>query len=324
MKRTKSIAFFTLKAAISISLLVIVCEKVDFSVFNRHVNGAQATSLLFGLVLLLINIVLVTVRWWLLLQRLGIATMPFSYTLICNYASVFIGQVTPGTIGTDAVRGWLCYHRGAPLRLVVTSLLTDRLLAVLGILVMVGIVGLWQFQAIGHTVETQIVSVVCLLLILAAVGLWLLPVALERGARKWPWLRRLKELHASFCIAAWSGAGAAGLALSCLILVLTINAVILFAQALGVSVTPTVVYLVVPLVILASAVPISIAGWGLREASLAYGLALLGAVPQDDAALLGLMLGVGLLLVSLPGGIALLLLGKQVRTAIRGPMSIDR
>jgi hypothetical protein len=58
--------------------------------------------------------------------------------------------------------------------------------------------------------------------------------------------------------------------------------------------------------------PISIGGWGVREASLSYGLMLFG-VASDDAALLGLALGIGLLLASLPGGIVMLLLGPQVR-----------
>jgi hypothetical protein len=38
-------------------------------------------------------------------------------------------------------------------------------------------------------------------------------------------------------------------------------------------------------------------------------------VKADDAALLGLALGIGLLLASLPGGIVMLMLGGQARPA---------
>ena len=54
----------------------------------------------------------------------------------------------------------------------------------------------------------------------------------------------------------------------------------------------------------------------MREASLSYGLMLFGTAP-DDAALLGLALGIGLLLASLPGGIVMLALGDQVRPVLR-------
>ena len=67
-----------------------------------------------------------------------------------------------------------------------------------------------------------------------------------------------------------------------------------------------------PIAILFSSLPISIGGWGVREASLSYGLVLFG-LQADDAALLGLALGIGLLLASLPGGLVMLLLGGQAR-----------
>lgn len=324
MMSGKSLPYFALKATISISLLALVCAKIDFSVFNRHLSGAQAASLLLAMLLLLTNILLVAARWWLLLRRLGFTAMPFGSAMLCNYASVVVGQVTPGTVGSDAVRGWLAYRRGAPVGTVVASLIADRLLAVLGIGIVVAIVWLWRLQAPAHVLGLQTAALAAVVLLLGAMVLWLAPDLVERIAKRWPRLRPLHEVYAAFRAAAWSGAGAAGLALSCAIIVLTVNAVILFAGGLGVSVPPSVLYLVVPVVILASAVPISIAGWGLREASIAYGLIMLGAVSQQDAALLGLMLGIGLLLVSLPGGVAMLLLGKEARTAVRQPMPVDQ
>jgi hypothetical protein len=57
-----------------------------------------------------------------------------------------------------------------------------------------------------------------------------------------------------------------------------------------------------------------------REASLSYGLTLFG-VASNDAALLGLALGIGLLLASLPGGIVMLLLGPPVRPPLGGAES---
>jgi uncharacterized membrane protein YbhN (UPF0104 family) len=109
--------------------------------------------------------------------------------------------------------------------------------------------------------------------------------------------------------------GSAGLLLSCIVVAVTVNAVVLFAHGFGVALAPSVAYLVVPIAILFSSLPISIGGWGVREASLSYGFILFG-LKADDAALLALALGIGLLLASLPGGVVMLMLGGQARPAL--------
>ena len=50
--------------------------------------------------------------------------------------------------------------------------------------------------------------------------------------------------------------------------------------------------------------PLSIAGWGLREGAMVAVFALVG-VPMDGALLMSVLLGLLLLLVSLPGGLVL-------------------
>ena len=142
-----------------------------------------------------------------------------------------------------------------------------------------------------------------------------MPALTQSLAKRWPALRRLHELVAIFRFTALSRAGAAGLLLSCVVVALTVNAVVLFAHGFGVALAPSVAYLVVPIAILFSSLPISIGGWGVREASLSYGFILFG-LKADDAALLGLALGIGLLLASLPGGVVMLMLGGQARPAL--------
>ena len=113
-----------------------------------------------------------------------------------------------------------------------------------------------------------------------------------------------------------SRAGVIGIALSCVVVALTVNAVVLFGLGLGVGIPPSVAFLVVPVAVIFSSLPISIGGWGVREASLSYGLTLFGKAPAD-AGMVGLAFGIGLLLSSLPGGIGVLALGGSVRPTSR-------
>jgi hypothetical protein len=311
-KSGSALLFFLIKAAITASLIVVIFMKIDFSVLARHLDAGGATYLFLGTLLLAINVLVVGVRWWLLLRRLGVEALSLGYATAGTYASVFVGQATPGAIGADAMRGWLCYGRGVALRTIIMSLVTDRLLALVGLVGMSFVVWYWQFDVTGKGLGWQVAILAAIIAAGAAFALWLMPALTEGLAKRWPALRKLHELVAIFRFTALSRAGAAGLLLSCMVVALTVNAVALFAHGFGVTLLPSVAYLVVPIAILFSSLPISIGGWGVREASLSYGLALFG-LQADDAALLGLALGIGFLLASLPGGIVMLLLGGQAR-----------
>jgi uncharacterized membrane protein YbhN (UPF0104 family) len=317
MKKTGSVILFSLlKAAITVSLIVLIFTGVDFSVLARHLDGSGTIYLLLGTLLLALNVLIVALRWWLLLRRLGVETMSLPAAMLGTYASVFVGQATPAAIGADAVRGWLCYRQSVPLRLIVMSLVTDRLLGLLGLAVVAGAVWYWQFNAVNQSLGRAAALVGAGAMAAAAIALWLMPALTGGLAKRWRPLRALHELLMMFRFTAVSRAGAIGLVLSSVVIALTVNAVILFARGFAVPLAPSVAYLIVPAAILFSSLPISIGGWGVREASLSYGLVIFG-VAQSDAALLGLALGIGLLLASLPGGIVMLFLGGQVRPALR-------
>jgi uncharacterized membrane protein YbhN (UPF0104 family) len=317
MKKGWSVVLFSLvKAAITISLIVVIFTKIDFSALARHLYGSGAAYLLFGTLVLALNILIVALRWWLLLRRLDVETVSLGYAMACTYVSIFVGQATPGPIGADAVRGWLCYRQHVKLRLIVMSLLTDRMLGMLALIVVAGAVWYWLFDAGRETLGQEIAVLAALAVAAGAAALWLLPALTGNLAKRWGKLRALHELLTIFRFTAVSGAGVLGMALSCVVVALTVNAVLLFARGFGVPLTPSVAYLIVPVAVLLSTLPISIGGWGVREASLSYGLALFGVAPAD-AALLGLALGMGLLFASLPGGIVMLLIGGQVRPVLR-------
>jgi glycosyltransferase 2 family protein len=313
MRKNGRLLLLTLvKAAITVSLIVFICSKIDFSVLARHLRGSSAIYLCFGTLLLIANIPLVAARWWLILRRLDVTGMPFAYTFVATYAGLFIGQLAPGAVGFDAARGWLAYRRGAKLRVIIASLVTDRVLAILALVVVAGSAWLWQFNAADQSFGRQIAILGSIVVVMVALALWLISVLIGNLAAPGPRLRSLHELAVTFRFAALSRAGIIGLALSCGVILLTVNAVIVFAHGFEVSIVPAAAYLVVPVAVLAAAVPISIAGWGVREASLSYGL-MLFATPSADAALLGLTLGIGLVVSALPGGIITLLLGWRLR-----------
>ena len=312
MKKSASLLWSLAKAAITVALIAVIIAKVDFSSLARHLDGGGAVFLFFGTLLLAANALVVGTRWWLLLRRLDIASVSAGYAIAGTYVSTFVGQVLPGVIGADAVRGWLCYRRGVAIRPIVLSLVTDRLLALFTLCLVAASVCYWQFGAATQAVALQIAILALIFLAAAIAALWLLPALAKALAARVPRLQAVYELLYIFRFTAVSRAGAFGLLLSGLVIALTVNAVLLFARGFGIALPPAVAFLVVPVSVLFSSLPISLGGWGVREASLSYGLALFG-VAGDDAALLGLAFGIAILLSSLPGGIVMLVLGEQAR-----------
>jgi glycosyltransferase 2 family protein len=313
-----------IKAAVTIALIAFIFAKIDFSSLARHLDGPGTAHLLLGTLLLMANVLIVAVRWLLLLRRLGVDTVSPGYAMAGTYAATFVGQALPGAIGADAVRGWLCYRRGARLRSVIMSLVTDRLLAVLGLIIVAGAMGFFRFDSVGHGPYRGTAILGAIAVAAAAIAAWMMPMLSHRLVALWRPFRAVHELLDIFRFTAFSRAGALGLLLSCLVIALTVNVVLLFARGFAIPLPPSVAYLVVPAAILLGALPISIGGWGVREASLSYGLTLFGVAPSD-AALLGLTLGIGILLASLPGGIVMLVMGNDVRRTLRrtGDVPVD-
>jgi hypothetical protein len=311
MKKLLSLLWSFAKAAITVTLIAFIVTKIDFSALRRHLDGGGAVFLFLGTLLLAANGLVVGVRWWLLLRRLGIVSVSAGYAIAATYVSVFVGQVLPGVIGADAVRGWLCYRRGAGLRPIVLSLVTDRLLALFALCLVAAVVCYWQFGAATQAIAMQIAIVALILIAAGLAALWLLPALTRVLAARFPRLQAAHELLYIFRFTALSRAGAFGLLLSGVVIALTVSAVLFFARGFGVALQPSVAYLVVPVAVLFSSLPISFGGWGVREASLSYGLTLFG-MASDDAALMGLAFGIGVLLSSLPGAVVMLALGDQV------------
>jgi hypothetical protein len=204
--------FLIVKVLITLSLIAVICTKIDFSALSRHLDSRGAIYLLLGTSLLALNDVIVSARWWLFLSRLNVKTMSLRYTIAVTYSSVFVGQILPGTVGTDAVRGWFCYDRGASLQVTVMSLLTDRLVALVGVALVAGMGWFWQFETLSDRLGQQIAVLDTLVAIMAVslAALWLLPAFVGKLAIRWGRLRCASEMLTIFRFIALSRAGAFG------------------------------------------------------------------------------------------------------------------
>jgi glycosyltransferase 2 family protein len=255
-----------------------------------------------------LQIALNTVRWRLILRHVIGADPPYRRLFGIYYASVFFTQVLP-SIGGDVVRVLYGRMLGSTSGRLIISVVLDRgvALAALLLVALLALPFLDPFDQ-GHTVlrSTGFVAGGGLL---AAYGGCFLMRAVRGASTIWNglpyWIRDLAESGA------WSLTSGTGLyrliPLSALVHLLSIAAFFVTAHAVQVPLTVPVVLAVVPILLLAQVLPISIGGWGVREAA---AVALLGMTGVDAASglLVSIMFGVLLLLGTLPGALFWLIL----------------
>lgn len=307
MGRLRAWLFFAAKGALSIVLLAYLIGRVGIENIEASFVRPSYTAAVLSCVLLAAYFASGSLRWALVLRALGhrIAVRDvLEFGLIVQFFSQFL----PASVGADILRVWQSAKAGLGVLSAVSSVLLERatFLAALG--VMVGFLfpacfaGLFPDIYSASFAGLGLVTVVGAALLASAdrfPAAWLSPYAakqfgrLGEDARKFYRSPRLMLWGLAIFLAG-QAAFAATLAL--------------LAEEFGIDISPVAYLAVGPITILVGAVPVSIAGWGVREVVLVELLTRLGA-EASQALQLSLTVGVMSIIASLPG--ALLWLGRR-------------
>lgn len=241
------------------------------------------------------------VRWRIALKQLDV-DIGFANGLRLLFVGYFFNQTLPSSVGGDFFRIWLINRTGVPLRSSVASVLADRIAALLGLLVLCIILAPVLSGILGMQVALQAV-LVCLLLFGAA-GFFI------KFGDRIPWislsfvpLRHLTELLRGLKLVFGKTSPVAKMiALSALIHFISGFSVFLIAKSISINIAAMTCISLFPFIILATVLPISFAGWGVREGAAILAFGLVGVSPED-ALSISVLLGVVLAINGIPGGI---------------------
>ncbi|MDB5925227.1 MAG: conserved rane protein of unknown function [Betaproteobacteria bacterium] len=289
------------QTALSIALLAYVFSNVDLKDAAAAARGANPLLLMVAVLQLSAQIFLAAARWEIVARSLG-GELPFRIALRFTWIGVFFNQALPASVGGDGVRIWLYWLRFRNRRIAVHSVALERLVMIGSLLLLVLAVqpGLATRGAPVSIVFTDAfvlgVMAICLLLLLAARPMFQNPqrflvirllgfvaedirVLLRNVPRSAMVTLLSLAAHVNISITAW-----------------------LIAQALGLALPLMDCLILIPVVVLASTLPISVGGWGIREGVTVSLLALVG-VSSAEALALSLLLGFAGIAISLPGAI---------------------
>jgi uncharacterized membrane protein YbhN (UPF0104 family) len=262
---------------------------------------AALPALAAALIALLTTSSIVALRWHVILSAETSSPGPAALLKIV-LVGLFFNQVLPTGVGGDAVRVWRCCRLGISLAAAIRSILLDRACGYL-VLIIVYAVSLPSLLHILADPRQRGVVVAVLgagLLGLAALFLLdCLPRSLLGLRLMAPLAELSRESRRLFTHPARCGAV---LGLSALTIGLAILAFKLVADSIGSHLSVGSWIMIVPPVMLIQLLPISLAGWGVREVTLVVALASFG-VPAEAALAISVLVGLCLIVIGLPGGL---------------------
>jgi len=286
------------KVAVSIGVLFSLGRRFEVSQLLTSLHHVEPIYLLVAIALALLTVPVVGNRWRLLAGMLTVQ-IPFVIATRATFAGLFVGQVLPGAIGADVVRGWMVWNMGGSNKLVIASLVMDRLVSLLAVVIMVvaTLPMLMTYLPNQFTVwaEWALLGILICILIgylsIRVLKLIYTPTSLERLMNR----INLKEIRFPVPIVCSSlGLAIAGHSL-------TILSAFFLGLAIGMDSSLYWMWgLIMPIIILVTAIPISINGWGIREFAMIYLWALFG-IEESEAFLISICLGVVAIVSSLPG-----------------------
>jgi len=299
---------FGLRLAVVVAIYTFMARGLDREALAAALRYSVVAAVLAGAVLTLVQAALNTLRW----VRIGsrFAAVPGFVPSFFAYAEgLFVNQALPSFIGGDAWRTGRWRSWGVRVSDAVIATLGDRVYGAFGAacLSLVAIALLWPLETlrpwlVAGAGAVGLGGVACVALFTIAVlaprwnlrpsSAWVGQVVGQLVGRVGRLETRGRDL--AFCIAtAVAGYILAGLG------------ALVIARSLEIDTPAAVIVCGTALVMLLAMVPITLAGWGIREAGYLALLTPLG-VPPEKAVLLGVAVGLQSLIASLLGGVSLL------------------
>lgn len=292
---------FLAKAVVSAGLLYLSLRRVDLSTVGSRLGALDWRWLALILGLLCAQIPLIALRWREIVAVCG-ATLPRGTALRYSFIGTFFSQVLPSTVGGDAVRVWLLARGGAGWTTAIYSVLIDRVVGVSALAIIVVACLPWTLNLVHDPVARVTLAVIGFGSLAGAVVFLALGAQHLRVLERW-WLTRHLATASRLAWQLCRSAAAARVAvLSFSIHLLTVLVAWGAARSAHATIDFTqVLFLFLPVMLIAT-VPISIAGWGLRESAMIMAFSYAG-LAEGDGLIVSLLYGAATLALGAIGGL---------------------
>lgn len=304
----KNNIILALKFLVSGTLIWFLIDSIDLGAASARILGANLQILALVLGLSVLQILICVVRWRSVLAAInGILSVANCFQLYL--IGTFFNQALPSAVGGDAVRIYRAYKDGLSLHCSINGVMLERVATVLGLIMLVVFATPFFIGRVGLKDADWIIPTLVFFGLVSVTGVIVL-MGLDRLPSKYShWrivnglailaadTRRvfLSPIH-SFKALSWSLLGHVNISL----------VVYLLGISIGLEITLLDCMVLMPPVLLLMTLPISIAGWGVREQAMVAAFSLIN-ISGEGALALSIMFGLMGLIIGLPGGIVWLI-----------------
>lgn len=292
------------RLVVSLMLLAFLLWEMELPVLWRYLTNMNPLMFIAATFLVLCAIAIRAYRWATMMAAYNIK-LSFRQSFWLIQVGNFFGQFLPMTVGGDIVRTWQAHRDGLPLKASIHTVLLDRLFGFVSLLVII-LIGIPALPEIVR--EPQAIWILAGVVSLALAGL-LSTLALDRLTRRFHQgsvFREISEFSAGTRRFVVNVPLSLPVFVACIAThLLSITAIKVLADGVGANVGLYQMLLLMPPVILMAMLPVSLAGWGVREGAMVFALGYIG-VPQEQSFAISILMGLLSFLVSLPGGLVML------------------
>jgi uncharacterized protein (TIRG00374 family) len=296
------------KLALTLLTFAYAFSIVDVAQLSQTFAAQDHIWLTGAALLIAVQIILGAARWWLIVMALSDndkKALSWPSALKFYYISIFFNCCLPGTVGGDVVRVWLAKSDNVPLSHSISSVIIDRIIALLALVVLILAILPLLSKVMGFTAWPVWLAAGAVALLAACfLGFYDRLFARFERFRVVQWVRHFLDLF--LMLARHKAQGALTLVFALASHLMFCACAYILAHSMNVELSLLHSIMLVPPILLATTIPISIGGWGVREVGLVALLGLVG-VPKEAALMIGIQLGLITMIASLPAGLLWLL-----------------
>ncbi|NWF38798.1 flippase-like domain-containing protein [Mariprofundus sp. NF] len=291
-----------IKLILSVILLGYLAWALDLGAILGLLKTADWSLVIAACLCLIIGQVFSAIRWAWLARGLGL-TVSISKKVQLYFLGMFLSLFLPSIIGGDVARGWLLAKGKEKAGwLAAASVILERLNGVAGLAIVISFC-MFFLEVPSLWIWLWNVGLLVGFIVIATTKLWW-PKLQDSGRQgKLSGWKSLPLTSPEFATAWWRS-----IPVSLLFQALVVQSHVFLGLAVGLELSWFVYGFMVCLVALASALPLSFNGFGIREAGY-VGIAVWFGASSEAAAAMASLWIVVLIIAAIPGGIVLWKLG---------------
>jgi uncharacterized membrane protein YbhN (UPF0104 family) len=291
----------TAKVILSAGLIYYAFSKIDLGEAWLQMRNISVLAVIATMILFFIEIIIASVRLRQILATMG-PQCRFVHALDIVFIGAFFSQTLISFVGGDAMRIWRIVRSRVSLGIAAKSVVLDRAAGLAGLLVLV----LLTLPFLLELVADPVMRFGLMVALVGGFGGFALLMSFSylpstvRQLRLFHWIAELGAAAIAMTRSTKDMVFVLGLSLA----IHVVNVIIIYVLTLGLSIELAFEHclLLVPPVMFLSMLPISVAGWGVREGAMIVALGIAGVAPAQSVAL-SVCFGLGVLAISLPGGV---------------------